>query len=56
MEFLKILVLLGTVGNVFGGGDSKCSVIKNDILVLMQAFESMIDGMLNIVNSKMTFC
>ena len=56
MDLFKILILLVTVGNVFGGGDSKCSAIKSDIVVLVQAFESVIDGIFNNANSKITSC
>jgi hypothetical protein len=52
MDFLKVLILLVTVGGVFGGGDSNCEIIQDDFIVLLQSFESMIQGMLNLANSK----
>ena len=52
MEFFRIIILISTVGNVFGGGESKCGTLQNDITGLLQAFESIINGVVSLVNSK----
>jgi len=48
MKFFTFLVLLNLTTNVFGGGDSKCSTLENNLIKLLQAFEDILIKVLNL--------